>query len=241
MKIFIAGDIHGRLDCIQLIEDLCEKEGIKTVIQVGDLGIHWPLAPYYWEEDDISLLETDVAEHFNKPGITWYTCGGNHDNWTYLDNRPKLAERCLYISRGKVLTLDNKKFIFFGGAESVDRGRRMEDLSWWRREIPSKTEFELFAYNLDKEKPDYVITHDCPEEISISSHHRELGIRRNLSQVISYADHRPKRWFFGHHHVLASDTFLGIDFHCCGFHGRGFILNTENNSVQIFDGHNIQG
>lgn len=139
--ILFLGDTHGdRL--IYKIDEVAQKQGITTIIQVGDFGIHWPGQPGGCR----------IAKYFQKrdrqerPGPTWYTCGGNHDNYTKLEElrtkheqRPgfvSYSARCHYVERGSVIRLQGLDIMFLGGAESSDCESRLQDGYRGRAQYP---------------------------------------------------------------------------------------------------------
>ena len=221
--IFYVGDIHGRVDDVAAIDRAAIAEGVDIVVQVGDFGALWssdcPVAKYFAKR-----------ERQGRPGPTWYSCGGNHENWgKWLelqaaqdsDKTVELAPGCFYVVRGSTLDLDGKSHIFFGGAESTDKLHRTEGISWWPEETPTRQEFEKFFEEMEESRPEVVITHDAPICIEIDRIDRDTNpTPRNLQNVLDHCDHTPASWYFGHHHILQSWEVNGIKFQCCGFHGE---------------------
>lgn len=218
--IFYAGDCHGRLDAIKKINQEALDVGVTTVIQVGDFGV---------------LFEKDckVAQWFNdrEAGPNWLTCGGNHDNWDAWLKQPQfdffgttvhmLAIGCFYVPRGEVIRLFGKRFLFFGGAESIDRHHRVEGKDWWSQETPDSAEFYEFYDSMEAEKPDIIITHDAPSRVPVRKRLRNAApTPQGLEQVMRMSEHKPDRWYFGHHHIMEEWEIEGTKFYCCGLHGE---------------------
>ena len=216
--IFYVGDIHGRAEDVAAIDRAAIEAGADIVVQVGDSGVLWapgcPVVKYFEERES---------------GPTWYTCGGNHENWGVwaelqaaqsADKTVELAPGCFYVVRGTVLDLDGKSHIFFGGAESTDKLHRVEGVSWWAAETPSREEFETFFDVMASAQPEVVITHDAPLCVDIFRVGRDTNpIPRNLQNVLEHCDYTPASWYFGHHHMLETWTVNGTKFQCCGLHG----------------------
>lgn len=107
----------------------------------------------------------------------------------------KIRDNIFHLMRGYIFKLEGKTFFTFGGAQSHDiqdgilrlqdykslsdlvkdynsrtrQGQmlRIEHLSWWKQELPSKKEMDRGIKNLEKNnfKVDYVITHCPPHEV----------------------------------------------------------------------------
>ena len=228
--IYYVGDIHGRVDDVAAIDRAAVAAGVEVVVQVGDFGVRWdgscPIVRYFLKRD-----------RQQRPGPTWYTCGGNHDNWpewTRLQAKQaepgcaidssktvELAPGCFYVPRGTTLDLDEKSHLFFGGAESIDKRMRVEGTSWWPEETPSAAEFQQFFDSLVQAAPEIIITHEAPLCVELNRTGRDTQpTPRNLQNALKHSKHTPERWYFGHHHILQSWVVNNIDFHCCGFHGE---------------------
>ena len=116
--------------------------------------------------------------------------------------------------RGNIYTIENKSFLAFGGAYSIDKGTRIENISWWAAEQPSNEECALARENLEKagNKVDYILSHTAPIEAvelmkyrlpytergRISINKNELKLSGFLNEIADNTEF--KRWFFGHWH-----------------------------------------
>lgn len=228
--IYYAGDIHGRPNDLGRISMSAKAKKITAIVQVGDFGCLWP--------NNISLkFDEHLRKRAGKNEVPIYTCGGNHENWdTFLrmqvdQGDPDLVElfpgsKVYYVRRGSVITIDGIKHAFYGGAESTDVVWRTEGVSWWRDETPTKEDTERFYDNLNKHKPEVVVTHDCPTRLPLKRYTAGRVVDRNflktsadLENIMKYSPHLPKRWYFGHYHTLNSWNSKGVDFYCCGRHG----------------------
>jgi len=221
--IYYVGDIHGRVDDVAAIDRAAIKAGVEVIVQVGDFGIRWakncPIVKYFKKR-----------ERQQRPGPTWYTCGGNHDNWPEWarlqeeqgnGKMVELAPGCNYVVRGATAELDGKTHLFFGGAESIDKSLRVEGTTWWAEETPSAAEFQRFFDSLVEDAPEIIITHEAPLCVELNRTGRGTQpTPRNLQNALKHSKHTPERWYFGHHHILQSWVVNNIDFHCCGFHGE---------------------
>jgi predicted phosphodiesterase len=226
-KIFFLGDMHGRIYDLTEVNKFCQKESIDTVIQVGDFGLGFqdpcPVA---------TLIKTFPQ--------TWYTCLGNHDNWpkfrTYEDKNLIIKDRNTSIN------MFGYRFLFFGGTESVDSHERIEGKNWWREESPTTNEANRFFDLLNQNIPTIVIAHDAPYfalgQKYLTNHELTQSnvpiqnTTRFMEKLFNNLDHKPRFWFYGHHHNMFAYEKNGTDFFCCGLHGQGWIFNFEEHTLE---------
>lgn len=229
MGILYVGDIHGQLPAVMAIDRFALEMGVDAVFQVGDLGLLWPgddaLAPWF----------TKRARQ-GRPGPVWYTCGGNHENWakwlakaaehTAEDPLVPLVPGCFYVRRGARVEIQGVWHAVLGGAESTDRHLRVAGKSWWPEETPSYEDFQRFIDSVDA-GVDTVVTHDAPLEVSTFDHgdRENQTTPRTLQRLLGLMlpSFRPKRWYFGHHHLHQRFDVNGIAYFCCGLEGEGFL------------------
>ena len=67
-----------------------------------------------------------------------------------------------------MLTLEGKKYLCFGGAESQDKEEREPGVNWWPQEMPSDEEYARCEKTLEENgwQVDYVLTHDAPTRLT---------------------------------------------------------------------------
>ncbi|MFE4571660.1 metallophosphoesterase family protein [Paenibacillus chitinolyticus] len=210
--IYITGDIHGTISVGSRLNkrNFPEQKYLTKkdyVIVAGDFGLLWDGS----REDQYWLKWL----HKEKPFTTLFI-DGNHENFDLLEQYPveiwnggkvhKINSSVIHLMRGQVFTIENKKFFTFGGAASHDKEYRKEGKSWWRREMPSKDEYEEGLENLNRNNwnVDYVITHTCSTSdldyiSSVFNIHMEKDEMHpyfyEVEQKLKY-----KRWYFGHFH-----------------------------------------
>lgn len=139
----------------------------------------------------------------------------------------EIRKNVFHLIRGEVYNIDEKKFFSFGGASShdIDGGilelndtnykekkkeldesllsYRVNHVSWWKEELPSKTEMDNAKKNLSKNNwcVDYVLTHCAPTSIqSLLSHGLykkdiETDFLEEIKNNLTF-----KKWYFGHYH-----------------------------------------
>lgn len=193
MKVRVIGDVHGKVEEYKkLIAD------VDYSIQLGDMG--------FKKAYDL-LAGVDPLRHVFIPG--------NHDDY---DNLPTNA---LGNFGKRHLGDSDSTFTFFiaRGALSVDKQYRQVGVSYWESEELSYNQAMTCLRLYDRIRPDYVFSHDCPEMVLplILTNDWKMQpsfTNKVLQQMVEI--HRPKHWFFGHHHNTKDISLRGIDFHCLG-------------------------
>jgi hypothetical protein len=115
-----------------------------------------------------------------------------------------------------------------GGANSIDKDRRIVGVSWWPEEIISQSDFQ----NLPEENIDMFITHTCSNELYDNFIQHGLGGRYTPRKDIDPSYHalstlwemyKPTQWFFGHFHLNMSGTYEGTRWQAlsCPMFGSG--------------------
>lgn len=219
--MLITGDTHRNFS--QRIQNLKNFSGNSPIIVAGDFGLLWDTVVYYTQE------ERDMIKDLQDTGHSWLFVDGNHENFTRLNRLPLLkkygapvgvvADGIYHLRRGNVYTIEGKKIFIMGGAASIDKAYRIENISWWSAELPSKEEEDYALEQLDKVnwKVDYVITHAAPEQATSLLYkylHGEYGAEKiemftskKENQFLSFiADKlKFKHWYFGHYHFNGTE------------------------------------
>lgn len=216
--IYVTGDTHANIDIAKLNTTKFphQKELTKNdfVIICGDFGLCW----------DGSHREMWWQDWLTAKNFTTLWIDGNHENFDMLYQFPlidkfggkvrEIAPDIYHLDRGQVLTIDGKKIFCMGGARSVDKEYRVEHISWWKEEMPSKEEMERAITALEQNhwRVDYVITHCAPRSVQtlLASWYENDPMVSFLDRVCS--DLTFKRWFFGHYHVdkQVNEQFIAL-------------------------------
>lgn len=198
--VFVIGDLHGRWDALtpmlQNVSQLPEvEEGDRiTILQTGDMGyapkLNWS------PKDFVPMLP------WGYPATVIFT-PGNHDDHDSIDSLNFSNGFCevspsIYCADFGSVYADShgRRFLFCGGAKSIDAQNRTKGVDWWTQEIISPEKMvKLPDVNID-----IVISHTCPSSFDI-----ELTTIFDPSQ--SYLQdvlrkYRPKFWFFSHFHMF---------------------------------------
>lgn len=208
-KIYVCGDLHGNLDK-RRFNDFPDLNEDDILIVCGDFG--------YLEREEKKREERKKLKELTKTvnGATILFIDGNHENFKEIEN---LEFKCLFgnevgvvtdkifhLKRGRVYNINDKNIFTFGGATSIDRMRRIPDINWWHREVPSEIEIEIGLNVSKSEKIDYVITHTCPFSV------RRKIKSKNMFNLYCYAESALEKikknlngdfdkWYFGHFHI----------------------------------------
>jgi hypothetical protein len=201
------GDTHGDLHLAKQSAIFAAEHGAE-IIQVGDWGYLWP------GKDKTS----ELSEIMNRSGVNMRFIDGNHDE------HPALAAlsipHVIYQPRGSVYEdTDGTRFLFCGGAASIDRDIRVLGRSWWPEETITESEFALA---MDAAGPIHVlVTHDAPDYPPGFRPAGDPGFRkrsaRSMEMVAALIDgHRPALHVHGHWHHLysmrrGSTRVVGLD------------------------------
>ena len=151
-----CGDTHNDLDFATKAAAIARQHGAEMV-QLGDFGFLWP------GNDQLDGL-SDMLVSF---GVTLRFVDGNHDDHPRLRKYVRaceatpIAPNVIYQPRGSVHEdEDGTRFLFCGGAPSIDRAYRTKGLSWWPEEVITRAELDRA---LSATGPIHVlVTHDAP-------------------------------------------------------------------------------
>jgi hypothetical protein len=205
-KLLITGDIHGDFGALNKI---ITKKSPSYCIVCGD-------SAYFW-----------AGEHQKckiKPNNTKiYLLPGNHEDWNLFEkiigrNGPdpiEIEPNIFYCPIGSSTIINNKTFLFIGGADSIDKQWRTAGISWFSQEVLNEKDLEyIVSRNI---KADVIFSHTCPFIFNIFD---KLGIYDKLYDPTSrlldivWEQFKPKNWFFAHFHGYAQGRCGKTDWKC---------------------------
>lgn len=208
--VYILGDVHGKFDeLMRIVKDNDIKDCY--IICVGDLGIGF---------HDNRLKEIRAVNFYNQffkaRNIYFMSIRGNHDDPSYFFNKRGKMEHSNFelLDDYTTRTLNGEKYLFVGGAISIDRRIRVFGKSYWEDE----------TFNLVPEKIvdcDVLITHSVP---SWNGNFSKSGInswcekdatlwdeclkeREGHDELIMLS--KPTKHYAGHMHISLSTTLNG--------------------------------
>lgn len=203
MKNIVMGDIHGEFG---MLNTFINKHQPKVILQAGDNA-------YYWSKSNVGVIKPQNTKVYFVPG--------NHENWDMFEEAvgrrgttPVEVEKNIFMCPiGSTIEINGQTILFVGGADSIDKDRRLPKLSWWEQEILNYDDFEYISANV--KKADIVISHTAPTHFVVG---RDNGWSRAglgdkdrdpsrpvLNLVLT--QYRPKLWYFGHWHEYSHGYF----------------------------------
>lgn len=248
-KVAVAGDWHGNLlwakAQVRRMAELLSDEDTKLIFQLGDFGF-WPGK---WGKAYVDGLHEVLEE--TKSDL--FFIDGNHENHALLKKVAKskgvngmsvmcpITDRIAWLQRGTRFKVNDRTWLALGGAASVDRMYRTENISWFPAEriTPEQRDAAIaggFA--------DVLLCHDAPAGYHITFPHsnwpeQDLALsqvnRDYLQEVvegcgIQYVMHG--HMHMSHQVIMPKTGPKKIDvrvncFNCDGEYGNWGILNAE--------------
>ena len=180
-KIYITGDCHRWFD---KIFDFCENNETTTddiMIIAGDAGIN-----YYLDSSDKKVKKklsklpiTLVILHGNHEERAWNCKGYIHDTYKVGSNNiiawaePEFPN-LLFLDDFRIASFNNKRFLFIGGAYSVDKHyRQMMGYKWFKSEQIIEADMDLYLLMLkhDRNSWDYSVHKEIEHEFDYAVFH----------------------------------------------------------------------
>ncbi|MHA7191127.1 metallophosphoesterase family protein [Arthrobacter sp. MDT2-16] len=238
--IAVAGDWHGHLGFAQAVVKSAAREGVKTLIQVGDFGLDWPGAMRGRFEQRLNRLLVDLE-------MELLVSAGNHDNMSVISALPVTDEGLIrwrsnisVLPKGGRTVIEGLRIGGLGGALSVDGRFRIPGKDWWpEEEEPTRDQAEALVAG---GSVDVLIAHDAPMgtpvrsslELSAELVEQANQTRTLLREVVDRL--APAHVFCGHWHQRVIHELNHPD----GRMTRVDVLNMENsregNCVLVWPG-----
>lgn len=220
MKFLILGDVHGRWEDmnVTIARAIRQHPDITHIVQVGDFGYGtWGGHKDKPFKASKSFFSPEEMEVYNKTDKLWLD--GNHENFDQLEmDGGAWQPDWTHMPRGSVVEVDGYRVMFFGGAASIDKYRRVEGASWWRQEDITYKQVQDTIDNVEG-TIDALFTHEHAESIPYSDvrykhDHPESKSNRQLLQAI-VDKFQPSFCFFGHHHHEDRGILGEMEWACC--------------------------
>jgi predicted phosphodiesterase len=195
----LVGDVHGKMDCYLSIINHVDYS-----IQLGDLGFVY---------DELEKVSSDRHK----------VLAGNHDNYDrdgdrFVKQTPHfLGDFGIYHVPGV------SPFFFVRGGASIDKMQRRIGFNWWPEEELGYSQMVAALDAYRECRPEMVISHECPVRVisevgTMSEWNGETVMPSITARLLQemWKSHRPKYWFFGHHHQNWTGEIDGTTFMCLG-------------------------
>jgi predicted phosphodiesterase len=220
-KIYVLGDIHGAYNTITW---WVNKFDIKNsiIIQLGDFGIGFKSNK---EAEHRPLIALNVI--LSENSVHLYVIRGNHDDPECFTSDEFNKSNITFLPDYSVLELEGTKILLVGGAISIDRSVRKQDVppSWFPGEVFVLNEEKLSEYR----NIDVVITHTAPSfcypvgwnqlvydwaDVDPGLHHELPEERKKLTKMwdILNKNNKIKKYFYGHFHSSKKEIHEGTEF-----------------------------
>lgn len=205
--VLLIGDIHGAFG---RLKNLVHQQGIENcyLICVGDLGIGFKRT-----QNGEMLACGDLNDYFAKKNIHFMSVRGNHDDPAYFNGEHRIRmSNFELLPDYETKELNGEKFLFVGGAISIDRLYRVPGQSYWHDETfvlkpELVTECDVLvthsvpSWNGDWTKDgisgwcekDHTLWSDCFKE------------RQDHDKLIELC--KPRKHYCGHMHTSITTTF----------------------------------
>lgn len=205
-RLFITGDTHGMNDIRKLtnenfpIQEELDKSDVLCI--AGDAAICWTGGN----------TDKQLQKWYEDKPFTTLVIDGNHEGHELLSKLPiikkfkgkvrKVSDSVFYAIRGEIYTINGKKILTLGGAESIDKQYRVEGYSWWEQESITQKDFNNALNNLERYNydVDYFITHTGGSEVVKFLGFNIFPSDKYIDFILNSLPPRT-RHYCGHYHV----------------------------------------
>ncbi len=204
---YLVGDVHGKL--VTLMQTLTEQRiSQSAIIILGDVGLG------FLSNDKDRLHHCD--DLLEQSSNNLYLIRGNHDKPQLWSEWKQTFKRIHFLQDGQMLTIDNKLYLVYGGAISVDRCKRRVDEDYWTQE-PFTPPTEAIP-NLHG-----VLAHTGPFAQGWGGIRdyimRDASLSRDLEKeqddvMATIKLLQPKHWYCGHFHMSEHLQVESTACHC---------------------------
>lgn len=212
--VYLVGDIHADTEAVISFIERTRTPEKATYIFLGDIGMFTPSSSLSYKTLDSALKKKDSKAYFIR---------GNHDNPKLFkqENFPKF-ERIFLLEDLEEVEILGKKGIVLGGAISIDRILREENVSYWMSEgvlsvdlVPDKKYDFVLAHTglrppsesfplMMRNIPSIFVKRD--KDLQQDLNQEEENIKNILSKI------RPKDWYSAHYHTHDIFTYEDTKF-----------------------------
>jgi hypothetical protein len=212
-RIGLLGDTHGGFRWTVAAIDLLTRQGVNTLIQLGDFGFVW-----HGSQDEKKILDRLDAV-LTSVDARMLVVDGNHEGYAALARHypadeagcREITERITWLPRGwRDQTAAGARVGALGGAASIDRSMRQapdsrgRGGSWWPQEATTVDDVR----RLGGEPLDILLSHEPPQTGALR-HHLLLQGDSWPSVDVDYAQRSAATWMAGFLATKPQLTFSG--------------------------------
>jgi len=243
----VAGDWHGNTGWAGIAINRFAELGVKHILQLGDFGF-WPGnngQKYLYKTNkrlaaNEQLLYVTLGNHEDYVQVSALQPHPHFPGWRYNKQYPNI----LVAERGTRWTWNDRSFVSLGGANSIDKQGRIENLSWWKAEsITLQNVFDTVQGG----HADIMLAHDSPTGVDLFGSHR-VDNDMWFSSEIAYANEsrammrqavdgvKPDLFMHGHYHVHADKTsYLHDGVEGYTLHSIGLDMDGSYNNLALLE------
>lgn len=212
-ELALAGDWHGQKGWGKyMIRLIAESTDSPVIFHLGDFG--------FWPRNSGRKYLGDINKTLEELNKWLFVTGGNHEDYIQISTFQPVPgmpgcvynptyPRVIVFKRGHRWEWLGKKMISIGGANSIDKDYRQENISWWSGEQISGED----VYNsVQGGKVDVLFSHDAPAGVNIFGSHRDASEGWSATQLRYAHESRekmrtitdviqPRLMFHGHYHM----------------------------------------
>lgn len=214
----IFGDWHSNINfAIKTLNRLRKRDLLPDVyVHLGDFN-------FFPDKSGQRFLKT-INNILIEQNRIMFVIDGNHEDFDYLYSIPVsddgfrwVRSNIAHVPRGTRWTWNNKNFLGFGGAFSVDKRFRKEGFDWFSQEIISQKDIDK-ALN-SNERVDIIFSHEAP---ILPINPKNSNLPWVLTDEEEYFSNKcrdavaeitiktsPRLLLHGHHHFFYQNDFHG--------------------------------
>lgn len=230
-SVVVCGDIHGDFETLVYKITIQYQLENTLVIVAGDCGFGFEKSEYY--EQIFNRIQKRLSSRNN-----WIVMiRGNHDNPLYFNGEYRIThKRWCTIPDYTVLQVDNHNILCVGGAISIDRFLRKQEMLirqdrelYWADEAPFLSKDILEILRIKGINIDTIITHTAPsfcdlqtksglekwalyDEKLLEDCNCERSVMDAIFEKLRYDGHNLKCWYYAHFHQSRRVCIDGIKY-----------------------------
>lgn len=237
--VYVLGDIHGNLNYLDYIIESNRLSNC-IIIQVGDFGVG------FVSDNTQEKILLELNDKLESNNITMLAIRGNHDDKKYfLGNN--IYSNLKLLKDYTTMDINGEKFLFVGGAISIDRKYRkaMEnnygEISYWIDEVFVLDRDILSEMDLDS--IDVLITHSTTMEIRKEMENYKLLKPYMVEQFVSMYNDFSLKYDLDEESndiQLLRDMLPNIKYHYFGHFHESFETTIDNCRYTLLDINEIK-